>query len=88
MLTAGDSQAFVTRDVVDFLIFPILVAMAVSLITFTVWIVRKLQDHSEALAVILHELNPKDAPSLSTQLTGLRQQVAVMQAQPSNHGNP
>jgi hypothetical protein len=89
MITWGMSPSVTTtRDVVDFLLFPLIVALTISMLTFVVWIVRKLQDHSEALAVILHEMNPKDAPSLSSQLAGLRQDVAVMKSQPSNHGNP
>lgn len=77
-----------TREVVDFLVFPLLIALTVALLSFAVWIVRKLSDHSEALAVILHEMNPADGPSLRDQLQAVKLDVAVMKAQPSNHGNP
>jgi flagellar biogenesis protein FliO len=89
MIGLGAAPSVATmRDVVDFVIFPLIVALVMALLTFAVWIVRKLQDHSEALGLLLHEVNPANAPSLRDQLQAIKLDVGTMKAQPSNHGNP
>lgn len=85
---AGAQSVTTMKDVVDFVLFPLIILLASALLTFSVWIVRKLQDHSTALALLLHEVNPSDAPSLRDQLQAIKLDVATIKAQPSNHGNP
>ena len=88
IVTAGVQTVATMKDVVDFVLFPLIILLASALLTFSVWIVRKLQDHSEALALVLHEVNPANAPSLRDQLQAIKLDVATIKAQPSNHGNP
>ena len=78
MSLASPTATTLAGQLIVYVVCPLLVALVIGLVTYLLKMSTKLNDHGTALALILSQVNPPNAPTLRDAVEKVRLDVAVL----------